>query len=166
MDEHRLGLQPILSKVWAPRGQRPIISVYPRYEWLYLYAFVQPQSGRTVWYLLPALNKAAFNTVLKDFAATIAASATKHILIVMDQAPWHSSDTLPIGVEAVYQPAYSPELQPAEHRWRLSDEPIKNRCFDSLETLEQVLTQQCVKLMADPERIKAHTLFYWWPRVD
>ncbi len=155
-----------MSKLWAPKGQRPVIRVCPRYEWLYLYGFVQPQTGRTVWYLLPTLNKVAFNIVLDNFATTVAASATKHILIMMDNAPWHSSDTPPEGVGIIYQPTYAPELQPAEHLWQLSDEPIKNRCFDSLETLEQALTQQCVNLMAHPERVKAHTLFHWWPRVD
>jgi hypothetical protein len=166
VDEHRLGLKPILGKLWAPKGQRPIISVYPRYEWLYLYGFVQPQSGRTVWYLLPALNKAAFAVVLDTFATTVAASATKRVLVVMDNAPWHNSDTPPQGVDIIYQPAYSPELQPAEHLWQLSDETLKNRTFDRLEQLEHTLTQQCIKLMADPERVKAHTLFHWWPKVD
>ena len=44
-DEHRLGLKPILRRVWAPIGQRPIASVYPRYEWLYLYGFVHPAAA-------------------------------------------------------------------------------------------------------------------------
>lgn len=166
MDEHRLGLKPILGKLWAPKGQRPVVSVFPRYEWLYLYGFVQPQTGRTVWYLLPALNKAAFEMVLANFAMTVAASATKHVLIVMDNAPWHNSDAPPEGISIIYQPVYSPELQPAEHLWQLSDEPLKNRTFDSLDMLEQTLTAQCINLMADPQRVKAHTLFHWWPIVD
>ena len=39
MDEHRIGLIPILRRVWAPRGKRPRAVVRPRYEWLYLLAF-------------------------------------------------------------------------------------------------------------------------------
>ena len=38
-DEHRLGLKPIIRKVWSPIGQRPIVKVHQRYEWTYLYAF-------------------------------------------------------------------------------------------------------------------------------
>ena len=150
--------------MWAPKGQRPIISVYPRYEWLYLYGFVHPQSGRSVWYILPVLNKAAFKVVLDDFAATVAASSNRRILIVMDRAPWHHAEVE--GIDLIPQPSYSPELQPAEHLWKLTDEPLKNRCFDSLEELEQTLAAQCVKLMADPELVKSHTLFHWWPRID
>lgn len=34
MDEHRLGLKPVLRRVWAKRGHRPVVRVYHRYEWL------------------------------------------------------------------------------------------------------------------------------------
>ena len=33
-DEHRLGLKPILRKVWSPIGERPTAIVNHRYEWL------------------------------------------------------------------------------------------------------------------------------------
>jgi hypothetical protein len=35
-DEHRLGLKPIVRKVWSPIGQRPLVEVHQRYEWTYL----------------------------------------------------------------------------------------------------------------------------------
>ena len=166
MDEHRIGLKPVLRSIWAPTGQRPTIMTYPRYEWLYLYAFVQPQTGRTIWYILPEMNLRAFQIVLNNFASSLEAQ-NKHILLVMDKASWHTSPklVLPQNVEAVLQPSYSPQLQPAEHLWLLSDELIANRCPDDLDDLEERLSSQCVRLMQDPERVKAHTLFHWWPRV-
>ena len=39
-DEHRVGLKPIIRRIWAPIGERPIAEVEHRYEWLYLYSFV------------------------------------------------------------------------------------------------------------------------------
>jgi transposase len=36
-DEHRVGLKPILKKVWSKIGTRPIARVSHRYEWLYVY---------------------------------------------------------------------------------------------------------------------------------
>ena len=36
MDEHRLGLRPVLRRVWALRGRRPVVPVYHRYQWLYV----------------------------------------------------------------------------------------------------------------------------------
>jgi transposase len=51
-DEHRVGLKPILRKVWSPIGERPTAIVSHRYEWLYVYGFVKPQTGETRWYLI------------------------------------------------------------------------------------------------------------------
>jgi hypothetical protein len=31
-DEHRLGLKPIVRKVWSPVGERPSVKVHQRYE--------------------------------------------------------------------------------------------------------------------------------------
>jgi hypothetical protein len=44
-DEARRGLQPVLRRVWAPRGERPIAWVNPRDEWLWVYGFVHPPTG-------------------------------------------------------------------------------------------------------------------------
>ncbi len=51
VDEHRIGLKPILKRVWTlPTfpGQRPIAPVEHRYDWRYVVGFVHPASGRTV----------------------------------------------------------------------------------------------------------------------
>ena len=58
-DEARLGLQPVLRRVWAPRGVRPIAWVNPRYEWLWVYGFVHPPTGETYWLTMPGVNVAA-----------------------------------------------------------------------------------------------------------
>ncbi|NJK44814.1 MAG: hypothetical protein HC933_11480 [Pleurocapsa sp. SU_196_0] len=86
-------MKPIIRRVYAPRGEPPMVSVNPRYEWLYVYAFVHPNSGRSVWYLLPALNTAAFQAVLENFALDVLSQAGKRVLVVLDNAAWHKSKT-------------------------------------------------------------------------
>ena len=45
-DEHRIGLKPIIRKIWSKVGKRPIAVVNHRYEWLYVYGFaVRPRVG-------------------------------------------------------------------------------------------------------------------------
>src|SRR3954452_19753425 len=56
-DEHRIGLKPILRRVWAPKGQRPIALGHHRYKWLYVTAFVQPISGEVFWYVSNGVSK-------------------------------------------------------------------------------------------------------------
>ena len=60
---HRVGLKPILSKLWPPIGERPLGIVNHRYEWLYVYGFVNPKTGETHWYLIPRVNVSWFNLV-------------------------------------------------------------------------------------------------------
>ena len=62
-DEHRLGLKPILRKVWSPIGERPIARVNHQYEWTYLYEFVHPASGETEWFIIPRVNVEWMNAV-------------------------------------------------------------------------------------------------------
>ena len=164
-DEHRLGLLPIVRVVWAPRGERPQAIVRPRYQWLYVVAFVHPESGTTVFWLVPTVNAAIFTTLLLAFAEEQGVGRRKRILLVIDQAGWHGAEEVevPEGITLLFLPPYSPELQPAEHLWELTDEPLANRCFGSLAELEEVLGRRCCGLTTQPERIRSTTLFRWWP---
>jgi DDE superfamily endonuclease len=166
-DEHRVGLKPILRRVWARRGQRPRAVVHPRYEWEYVYGFVQPEAGATHWLLMPMVNIAAFTSALAHFAEQVGAGADQQILLVVDQAGWHDSPQVrvPTGVHLESLPAYSPELQPAERLWPLTNEPLANRAFPDLAALDAVLAEQCVRLTEQPDRGRAQTLFHWWPRT-
>ncbi|MBD6615433.1 IS630 family transposase [Komarekiella sp. 'clone 1'] len=76
-DEHRVGLKPILRKVWAKIGERPRAIVSHRYEWLYVYGFVKPQTGETLWYLIPRVNTLWLNLVYESFAIDAAISEKK-----------------------------------------------------------------------------------------
>lgn len=164
MDEHRVGLKPILRKVWARKGRRPIVGVRPRYKWLYVYGFVRPETGETVFWLAPSVNTETFRVILEAFMRERGAP----VMLVLDQAGWHVSDEVrklaaEQVLELVHLPAYSPELQPAEHLWELCDEPVANKVFEQIEDLEAAVAKRCVRLADEPERIRSRTLFHWWP---
>src|SRR5260221_571727 len=85
VDEHRIGLKPILRKVWMlpsfprQRSQRPIAPVEHRYDWRYLVGFGHPASGRTVWHLATTVSIELFSVELDAFARAVGASPTKQI---------------------------------------------------------------------------------------
>jgi len=164
-DEHRLGLLPVVRRVWAPKGQRPTPHVRRRYEWLYVYGFVRPHTGHSWWCLLPTVSTQAFALALSTFARDEGIDATHRAVVLLDQAGWHLAHDLavPGGIDLVWLPSYSPELQPAEHLWPLIDEPIANQVFPNLDALETVLVDRCRTLEADRDRLHAHTHFHWWP---
>jgi hypothetical protein len=87
-DEHRLGLKPVLRRVWAPKGERPIALGHHRYKWLYVTAFTQPLSGETVWYVSTGVSKAFFAALLAAFAEETRAGRERSIVLVLDQAGW------------------------------------------------------------------------------
>ena len=88
MDEHRLGLKPVLRDVWVPQGEQPIANVNWRFQWLWLYGFVHPESGQTYWWILPSINIKLFNRVLADFAKHFGAGKSKRVVLALDQAGW------------------------------------------------------------------------------
>ena len=164
-DEHRLGLKPVIRRVWAKKGQRPVAVSSHKYEWLYLYAFVRPATGEVVWWIANTVNVALFQRVLDAFAKERSIAEDKPAVLLLDNAGWHHGKDLkfPDGLNPCYLLAYTPELQPAERLWTLTDEPIANKAFDSLEDLAEVLAERCCDLSHQPQRIKAHSKFSWWP---
>lgn len=107
-DEHRLGLKPIIRRVYVPEGETPIANVNWRYKWLWLYAFVHPKTGETKAWILPYVNTEIFNQVLADFAREFSLGANKHILLAVDQAGWHTSKDLklPSGLHLTFLPSH------------------------------------------------------------
>ncbi len=49
-----------------------------------------------------------------------------------------------------FLPSHSPELQPSERLWPLSNEGVANRYFEEIEELEEALVERCVALREQP----------------
>lgn len=106
--------------IWTGLGlqweQDKDATVQHRYEWLYIYGFVEPKTGKTYWYLIPRVNTKWLNLVRETFAAEAGASPQKILLLVQDRAGWHTSSHLELPTAIVIEllPPDSAELQPAE----------------------------------------------------
>jgi transposase len=166
MDEHRIGLKPILRKVWCVDEQRPVAPVQHRYEWRYLVGFVHPASGHAIFHLATSVSVPLFEAELAAFALAVGASPTKQIVLVLDRAGWHGTQRLlvPDHLHLLFLPTYSPELQPAEHLWPLTNTALVNRHFASIDELEDTQAERCVALHEQPALVRSTTLFHWWPK--
>jgi transposase len=165
-DEHRIGLKPLLRRMWAPIGQRPIATVQHRFAWRYLVGFVHPASGRTVFHLATTVSIPVFELELAEFSRQVGAGPSKQIVLVLDRAGWHTSVKLrvPEHVHLLFLPPYSPELQPAEHLWPLTNAALLNHHFETIEDLEEAQFARCVALQAHPDLIRSTTRFHCWPK--
>lgn len=167
-DEMRLGLKPIIRKVWSPIGERPLVKVHQRYEWTYLYAFAHPNSGEVCWLVLPTVSAEVFSVALEHFAREVGAGKRKRILLVLDQAGWHTAKkklVVPEGIHLEFLPSHSPELQPSERLWPLSNEGVANRHFEKIEEIEEALVERCVALCEQPEVTRSYLRYHWWPNA-
>lgn len=170
VDEHRIGLKPSLHHIWTlPTlpGQRPLAPVQHRYAWRYLVGFVHPASGRTFFHLATSVSIALFEVELDAFARATGAGPKKQIMLVLDRAGWHTSTRLrvPDHVHLLFLPAYSPELNPAEHLWPLTNAALDNRHFACIEELEDIQLARCSALQQRPDlihAIRSTTQFHWW----
>jgi transposase len=166
VDEHRVGLKPILHKAWSLDNQRPVAPVQHRYDWRYLVGFVHPTSGRTHFHLATSVSVPLFEAELAAFAQAVGASHTKQIVLVLDRAGWHSTQRLhvPDHLHLLFLPPYAPELQPAEHLWPLTNPALLNRHFASIEELEDAQAERYVALQAHRVLVRSTTVFHWWPQ--
>ena len=165
-DEHRLGLLPVVRRVWAPKGQRPTARVRRRYAWLYAYGFVRPRTGQTWWCLLPTVGVEAMSLALAEFARDEGIGPARRAVLALDNAGWHTSPrlSLPEGVHLAFLPPDSPELQPAERLWALVDEAVANRAFPGLGAPMDALAGRCRALERQRPALQARCRYHWWPR--
>ena len=116
-------------------------------------------------WIVPVVSKQAYQLVMAAFAASVEASQDHRVLVVEDGAGFHvpAREGHPLGLEIIALPAYSPELQPVERLWQLTDATVVNRCFDTLDHLTDALAQRCAWLETQPDMLTRQTLFHWWP---
>ena len=70
------------------------------------------------------------------------------------------------SLDLEFLPPYSPELQPAYWLWPLTNEPLVNKSFETIEELEEVILDRLNILMKEPEFISGLTCFHWWPKTN
>jgi transposase len=162
-DQARFGLKPILRRGWSPKGERPLAEVEARYQWLWLYAAVHPQTGPVFWLVLPRLDASCVQLFLDEFAKEHAPGG-KRLVLVWDGAPAHRANSwkVPAQITLLSVPAYTPELNPGERVWALVKEGVANEAHKTLAALAQPVCSRCQKISA--EEVSALTNYHWWPK--
>lgn len=105
MDEARFGQQGTLTRTWAARGSRPTAVKQTRYEWVYMYAAVEPKIGASVALQAPQVNTETMNVFLKMLSRKLRKNA--HAVLIMDQAGWLRAKHLvtPDNITVLYLPS-------------------------------------------------------------
>jgi transposase len=158
-DEGRFGRGNPPRRAWAPEHVRPLAPSQFVREYVYAYAAVAPEKGEMTFLLLPYSNTAMMNIFLKQVSHDF---SSYFVVMQVDQAGWHRSKNLviPENIRLIYQPAYSPELNPVEHIWEeLRESYFSNRWYPSLDQVMQRLCDGLLQIEADAQHLRSMTYF-------
>lgn len=140
MDEARFGQQGSVSRKWAPTGTRPTAVKQTKYEWVYMYAAVEPATGESTALIAPNVNTGTMNAFLRMLSDDVVATGSEDdvAVVIMDQAGWHTSKDLevPDNILILLLPPYSPELNPIENLWHwMKSHYTSNRTYKDYDDL-------------------------------
>lgn len=159
-DEARFGRINSPHKCWV-KGKRPYVYCQIVREYTYVYAAVCPFDGTMDSLILPIVNASAMSVFLEEVGKR---HNDKTVIMFMDGASWHKAGDLkiPENVKLLQLPAYSPELNPAEHAWdEIREKWFNNYTFDSLNAVEDRLMDSLVSLENNKPLIQSTTGFDW-----
>lgn len=163
-DEARIGQQGTLTGVWAERGSRPERVKQTEYEWVYLYAAVNPATGASSAMLAPNVNTHYMTEHLRFISSQVAPGG--HAILVLDQAGWHVAKALavPANITPLHLPPYSPGLNPVERVWAyLRSHYLSNGVFTDYDALFEAVRDAWNRLEQD--RLKSICRTGWIERA-
>lgn len=133
------------KRCWCPKGVRPNTPCHHIREYRYAYGAVEPQTGESVFLVLPYCNTVCMNIFLQEVSKSY---PNDFILLVADGATWHRSKGLetPANIEIIPLPPYTPEMNPIEQIWK----EIRKRGFrnELFKTLEAVVDRLCSTILS------------------
>lgn len=112
-DEAGFGRISKLGTCWSPKGHRPSVPIHHIREYLYCYGVIDAHRDDSFFIIAGGCNSDWMNEFLGQPSV---AYPDDYIILVMDNAVWHKSQTLtiPENIEFTFIPPYTPEMNPIE----------------------------------------------------
>ena len=140
-----MGLHTIQRRKLTGQGIKPPGKVQWDFTYLWLYGAVEPLNGASCFYEFTHKDTVCFEKFLELFASEYPEDL--HIVQV-DNGGFHNSlnFSLPENIILLFQPAYSPEVNPIERLWGYVKEQLKWLRFDQREELREAVQKELNKL--------------------
>ena len=125
---------------WSKIGTRAVLPQKQAFSNSYLFSAIAPETGDDFHFLgfadMDAEAEKMFLTELKK------KHPNRGVVVVIDNAPCHRPKVLHaiLGLNIIYLPSYSPELNPVERYFEELRRATANEMFDTMKNLEQRLT--------------------------
>jgi hypothetical protein len=133
-DESRLGLKTITRSVLTALGVKPIGLIQWKYQAFYLYGAVEPLTGDSFFLEFSHLDADCFQIFLDQFSQAYPHSLN---VIQLDNGRFHFAKKLqiPQNVVLLFQPPYSPDINPIERVWQFMKDKLRWLNLKNLEEL-------------------------------
>ncbi|HRX71847.1 MAG TPA: IS630 family transposase [Candidatus Competibacteraceae bacterium] len=133
-DESRFGLKTITRSVLTALGVKPIGHVQWLFKSFYIYGAVEPLTGASFFLEFSHLDLDCFQNFLNQFSEAYPDSLN---VIQLDNGRFHSAkkNEIPKNVILLFQPPYSPDINPIERVWQSFKEELswfKSKNLDDL----------------------------------
>ena len=121
-----------------------------KFEAFYLYGTVEPLTGESFFLEFSYLNRVCFQAFLNEFSKTYSESLT---ILQVDNASPHLAKNLilPENIILLFQPAYSPDVNPIERLWQSLKDKLSWLTVETLDGLRKEmdavlnsLTAECI----------------------
>ena len=157
----RNGTRTELKRRWTPKGHRPLCKVKIGYEFVYLYAALNPYNGHLIALLLPYMTKECFAVFMNYFEEqTKLKYGEKAVLMIADGATNHQKDVIESDrIQLEKLPTACPELNPAERFFEQLRTELSNEIFETIEAVEIFLSEILMKYFEQPQLIHSLTNF-------
>jgi transposase len=151
----RAGTRTELKKRWTPKDHRPVCKVKLGYEFTYLYAAINPATGKLIALLLPDMTKDSFSLFVEPFKKVTKAIHGNHrVVLIADKASSHQKGICEQhGLYFEPLPTACPELNPVERFFEELRGELSTKVFDSLRKLENYLCKILKKYFDHPETL-------------
>lgn len=110
------------------------------YRYTYVFGAVNPLTGESSGLVCGECTTEVMNIHLSQISAELAADT--HVILVADNASWHSSSKdiiIPANISILDLPPYSPQLNPIERLWQwLKDHFFSNIVISKDEDLDDL----------------------------
>lgn len=164
----RSGTRSECKRRWTPRGYRPTCKLKLGYEYLYLYAAINPYSGQLFSLLLPDMTKDSFALFNAQFCRWLnevygvdeKGARKQAVVLIADGAGAHQRRICEAcNIKLAKLPPASPELNPVERFFQELRKELANHIFDTIEAVEDFLIRILKKYYDNSQSIISITQY-------
>ena len=146
------------------KGVKPICSFQQVFKSTYLFGAFAPITGDKLLIEYPNCNADIFELFLNELSKE---NPTELKIVVVDNAAFHKAKKtkIPQNIILIFQPPYSPEVNPAERIWAWYKRDFTNKVFKSINEIVDFITNKSQQL--SPQIVKSITQYpyifsdYW-----